>query len=468
MALRAFRADPFTRSELGRSGLEELSRNLWPGLCQTCGTGLDGDVPSVVMVDAVVSVTASLHHARCQEPRWARSLPPGVDRHLTTAVALAWVPFGDPARDPFVPTVVANPGLEVVGLTAADGSYRATTVADYRTLGFSSDSVAIPPGDGVSVACWIGEDGLVVRCGRRLWSVPVEPDGQVVLEVRRRGDVVVGVSSALDPSRLENPEPLKRVLRAGDIALIRVPLSPAQPPVTPGPAAVLVESDFVDARESHDEDWFAETLPYPGPSYDPSTGRFSAGMTMDGHVYWRLNTPGVGVDNGLVVQPPGYGKTSNLRLVLVEALASELFDVAVADPHDRNGLVDLVREIAFGVARTVPATLDLMAAVLAEVDSRGGDGDRYRDPSREHRGLVLLIDDAHLVLADPAAAALAERIATTGPPVGVGLVVASTSVSQAAFGDRRTLLWALTRVNALVPTAEDAAWIRNLRAGEPG
>lgn len=172
--------------------MEELSRNLWPGLCQTCGSSLGRGMPSVVLRDAVLSVTASLHHEHCQEPQWTRVLPRGVDRHLTTAVALAWVPFGDPARDPFVPTLVANPGLEAVSLAAEDGTYRATTVAEYRPLGFSSDGAAIPRGDGVRVACWLGEDRLVVCCGRRLWSVPVDPDGPVVAEVRRRGDMASG------------------------------------------------------------------------------------------------------------------------------------------------------------------------------------------------------------------------------------------------------------------------------------
>jgi len=82
MALTVVRVDRFTQSELGRSGLEELSRNLWPGRCQTCGRELGTEPPAVVMVDEGLSVTASLHHAPCQRPRWTRI---GVDptaRHL--------------------------------------------------------------------------------------------------------------------------------------------------------------------------------------------------------------------------------------------------------------------------------------------------------------------------------------------------------------------------------------------------
>ncbi|MCW2756156.1 MAG: hypothetical protein JWQ32_3567 [Marmoricola sp.] len=51
MALKILRADPFTRSELGRRGMEELSRNLWLGKCQSCGSGLGTDVPAVVIID---------------------------------------------------------------------------------------------------------------------------------------------------------------------------------------------------------------------------------------------------------------------------------------------------------------------------------------------------------------------------------------------------------------------------------
>ncbi|MDQ3886324.1 MAG: hypothetical protein M3308_04745 [Actinomycetota bacterium] len=46
------------------------------------------------------------------------------------------MPFGDPARDPLLPTLLVNPGLERVTLARTDfGRYRATTVEDYRPLG---------------------------------------------------------------------------------------------------------------------------------------------------------------------------------------------------------------------------------------------------------------------------------------------------------------------------------------------
>jgi len=51
MALKSSRADSFTRSELGPRRLEELSRNLWLGNCQSCGSNLGTDVPAVVIVD---------------------------------------------------------------------------------------------------------------------------------------------------------------------------------------------------------------------------------------------------------------------------------------------------------------------------------------------------------------------------------------------------------------------------------
>lgn len=70
MALAVVRVDRFTQSELGRSGLEELSRNLWLGRCQTCGRELGPQPPAAVMIDDGISVTASLHHAVCQHPRW--------------------------------------------------------------------------------------------------------------------------------------------------------------------------------------------------------------------------------------------------------------------------------------------------------------------------------------------------------------------------------------------------------------
>lgn len=450
MALKAFLADPYTRSMLGREGLEELSRNLWPGLCQTCGSPLgDTEPPAVVVLDDELFFTASLHHRGCQRPRWTRTDPPPSGRHLSTTVALMAIPFGDPARAPFLPTLLVNPGLEEVTLAPdGPGRARATTVASYRPWGLTPPGATLERADPDLVCCWIGQSALTVRCGPMHWQFAPLPDEQVLAGIRRRDDLVLALSTAFDPAQLRNPEPVKRVLRGGDLTAVRAPLSRRPAPALTG-HTLMIDSDLAAADETRDDHWLGETLPYAGPSYDPASGRFSLGTSMDGPVHWRLNTPGVGVENGLVLGAESSGKTNHLRLVAVEAAASGIFVIAVADPLDRDSLVSIVEPWVERVARSREDTVHLLAWGAAVVDARAASGAPYQDPSRARPGVLLVVDDAHEVFTDPTAAALAERIAVAGPHLGVGVVVASRSARPGDFGGRPELLAALAATNAI-------------------
>jgi hypothetical protein len=406
-----------------------------------------------VVVDDVLWVTATLHHGACQEPRWTRSGLVVPQWRATTAARLVRVPFGDAGRVPFTPTLIANPSLEQVMLARTPGGYRATTVDDYRPLGLTTPGGAIPSGRPDTVESWLTAEAVIVRCGQMYWTVPVRAQDGFAQEIRSLGEVVLGVSTALDPAVLVNPEPVKRVLRAGDIALVRAPLSREPAPELTG-HSVMLEAEFADADEARNAGRLAET-PWPGPTYDPGTGRFAIGAGMDGPAYWTLHLPGVGVCNGLVAGPPKMGKSNALRLVVLEALASGVFRYGLADPLDRNGLVDVLGQAADHTARTRQETISLLAdyatAVTARAPLAQRSGDHcFRDPSRQYPALLLVIDDAQEVLRDPKAAALAARIAVHGPAVGVGLVVASTSVELADFGGSHTLLSAVSDTNCVV------------------
>ncbi len=204
-------------------------------------------------------------------------------RHLTVATRLMGIPFGDPARDPFRPTLLVNPGLEQVRLVRMDsGRYRAATVEDYRPLGLFPPAPLPPTLDSRRdtsglVASWLADDRLIVRCGEMFWTHEAAPD-------------VTGHTAA-------------------------------------------VESGLAWADERNDADWLP-VAPFEGPTYDPVTGLFRVGMGMDGPVHWRLTDRGIGATNALVAGPGGSGKSNTLRLALVEAMYSGVFDIAVADPLD--------------------------------------------------------------------------------------------------------------------------------------
>ncbi|WP_431879038.1 hypothetical protein [Amycolatopsis sacchari] len=449
MALSKVLVDPFTRSELSRSGLEELSRNLWLGCCLSCGGELADDVPSVLAVDEAVAVTVTLHHRACRRPQWIRNGPGFLGRYITTVTALVLVPYGDPSRDPFLPTVLVNPSLEQVSLAPDEhGRYRATTVADHQALGFGVPAGGvIPRSETEDICSWLTEDALIVRCHQQYWRIDVPPGHPYAREIVEFGGVVLGISTALNPYDMRNPEPIKRVLRDGDLAAIVAPLNTTSPPpdLTSG-AMIEVDSDLAHADENDDRDWLPELLPYQGPSYNPATGQCSTGVTMDGPWYWTLNTPGHGVENGIIAGPADIGKTNILRMLLVEALYTDKFVITAADPLNRNNLVDLFEEISnpqLPPARTADDTVRLLRALAAIVDYRREHADQYREPTPEHRGILLALDDAHVVLRDPDVAAAAEAVAVRGPAVSVGLVAVTESVDLAAFGGRRDLLRAL-------------------------
>ena len=316
MTLKTLRADPFTRSELGPRGMEELSRNLWLGRCQSCGSGLGTDVPAVVIVDDGLSITATLYHSRCQRPRWSRTEPGLPRRYLTTTIALVGMPFGDPGLDTFLPTLIVNPGLEEVTLAlTGSGRYRAATVDSYRPPGLVPPSSELARSNSDTVTSWLTDDRLIMRCGQLYWVYPLDAEHSAIAEeIRRHGGVVLGVSTAVDPSQLVNPEPLKRIRKAGDVALVFAVLCTTEPPPDLAGPTVMVNSGLAHDNESRDIDWLPEMVKYRGPTYDHRTDRFERGIGMDGPVYWQLRTPGVGVENGLIAGPADIGKTTFLTV----------------------------------------------------------------------------------------------------------------------------------------------------------
>lgn len=440
------RVDFFTQAELGRSGLTELSHNLWPTACQTCGELLGDETPTLVVV-AFVDLTASLHHAACQRPRWTQvPLRTGTE-HNSTSARLVGVPFGDPGCDPFLPTILVNPSHEMIKLEGdAAAGYRCATVAEWHDLGLRPPSQPIPLGPSSEMAVWVRDDAVIVRCGTRLWCVPGSPENQWVAAIRDSGEVVLAVSTGMEPMTMANPEQIKRVLRTGDVALVRVALERtiSAPPIDGH--AVMIES-FGD--ESDETSWLPNHIPYTGPTYDPATGRFEMAIGMDGPQHWRLNTPGLGAANGIVAGPSGLGKTNMLRMVGIEAVASGRFGLAVADPFDRNGLRALFSSAAAEFAHTAKQTTAMLEHIAEWLTTRRDDGPML-NPTAESPGLIVLIDDAHLVLTDPSAAEAAETIAVHGPQLSVGLIVATESVDPASFGYRERLLRALCQTNCFV------------------
>jgi hypothetical protein len=361
------------------------------------------------------------------------------------------IPFGNPDRDPFLPTLLVNPGLEQVKLARTEsGRYRAATVEQYHLFGLLRPAPFPPRGTKNLLGAWLTVDRLVVRCGDMLWIHPVAGADPLARAIEERGEVVLGISTAVDPGAvMTNPEPVKRILAAGDLATVLVPLMRHEPVPNPNRPTVMSKPDPALADEQNEADWLPITR-FRKPTYDPATGLFEVGMGMDGPMHWRLTNRGVGLANGLIAGPAGSGKSNVVRLVVVEALCSDLFDIAVADPLDRNGWAGLLAQYATRTAVTQLATVDLLRWVVGQVGSRLDEADLWRLPGSNHPGLLIVVDDAHVVLRDPAAADLAAKIALDGPGVSIGLVAVLESVNPNTVAGRLDLMTALGRTNALL------------------
>lgn len=214
-----------------------------------------------------------------------------------------------------------------------------------------------------------------------------------------------------------------------------------------------------------DGSWQSADIPdrvdFAGPTYDPATGRFQFAQTEDGTVDWELHEPGVGVKHGLIVGDSSLGKTNICRLILAEALASERFAVMVADPAGRGKLCDLFARPAERVARTPLETRYLLQAAVKVLQRRASAGG-YTDPTADKPGLLIVIDDAHTVLTDPAAADLAAQIVTAGGPVGVGIVIASPSLDPTDYAHNTELMARLSIDNAVMGNPAHHPFLRRL------
>jgi hypothetical protein len=154
------------------------------------------------------------------------------------------------------------------------------------------------------------------------------------------------------------------------------------------------------------------------------------------------------MENGLILGPAGIGKSSTLRIVLVEATLQPKFSLWLADPTNRHGF-----EGTFGGAadKIAPNTREILAVLREAVhmtDSRLKRG-RFPDPSTERRGVLIALEECQEVFADNLEAThLAERIVVDGGPVSVALVATAPDTDLAYYGGSVVLRTGLAKTNA--------------------
>jgi hypothetical protein len=463
MSLTSVYADPYTRMVLGPSGMVELSRNLWARNCQTCGDRLGDQTPSLVVLDSPDFIEASLHHAQCCPPQWTRLPHPYNSSLATDSVRIIGLPQADGG---IIPVLIINPNLERVRITC-DGhrQWTVTTVTDWATYGLRApgpDGYVSWPADGMDA--WYVDGKLTVTNGETVWTLSItDSHPQITDAMTELGCISVAVSTALDPAALTDIAPFSRVIETQDAACGYVRFNTADPPPR---RRTLDPRDEPGIYRTHDDEFSELPLQYfHGPSYDPVIGSFNIGVTLDGEAIWKLNTPGGRIHNGLIVGPPECGKTNTLRIVAIEAAASGLFVLMLADPRDSNrhatGLGRALGKEYF--SNDLPGTAELLRALNRIITYRQENGG-FSTLTTETPGVLLLLEDAHTVFPDPKLARLGERIVKAGLPVCVGLVVTAETIDLEAFAGNLGLLVHLSDTNGQYFSERALAQIRVYRS----
>lgn len=206
---------------------------------------------------------------------------------------------------------------------------------------------------------------------------------------------------------------------------------------------------------------------HPGRShYDSAAGTIEIGEVVAGDQVepwlWRLHSPAGQVEHGLIFGDAGAGKSNQLRVILLEAALSEVFFVVPADPRNEHGSATMWRGLAdqSWISTSVSDTINNLDR-LANIIRARHDSQHFERPTSEVPGILMAIDDADDVLADPHAAARAIEIVRTGPLVGVGLVLVIRD--SATFEEHRELGRLLIELDNVV-AMPDLAILDDVRA----
>ncbi|MCZ0206520.1 hypothetical protein OZK63_13980 [Streptomyces sp. UMAF16] len=202
--------------------------------------------------------------------------------------------------------------------------------------------------------------------------------------------------------------------------------------------------------ESQDE-FHSTVVPYDPstPLYNSEKGTISIGNYRDGQVVEiELHRHNVGVRHGIIAGEKGIGKSNNLSLILLGALASSKYCLCLIDwsPEQKHfhPFIEGGAALRFS-GNDLESSLRILSAAVRIIEARDEKGG-YVNPSTEKPGIIIAIEEAHhlLQLSDEAKSRCL-KIAQQGRPAGVSLFLTVPDVSLSSFGGSAELQKELTK-----------------------
>jgi hypothetical protein len=212
-------------------GVNEVTEQLWPIRCQTCGSefsaptgGARASRSGLVVEDAGVFAVASLHHPSCRPSAWepaTQDTSPWSGRYLTCRTRTLLLPLTGAGMAPLTPIILVNPSLEQVVLGSGQDHRRTVTLARFHALGMrgpGQERVQLEPLPDTRAS--LVNHSMSIQLGtpgRDTWRT--ELSAPVKEAIQAQGRFLVGVTHAVDPHAVRTADQLGPVLLSGRVLL---------------------------------------------------------------------------------------------------------------------------------------------------------------------------------------------------------------------------------------------------------
>lgn len=214
-------------SRLSVEACQEVAFHLHKRDCQTCGSPLGDPAPALTVDDFGPFISATLHHHSCRPSAWydPPSLPGSA--HMSWTSRLFTLPSGNDGR-PSRAMFIVCPHLEGVRLDQDGGDgWSVNTERHWRARGFR------PMGDELIVDKWVADQPpprarltgstLHINTGLEQWTSSA--DLETIKACRTLGGLLLGISTACEPTSTAGPAEILRYGAAGHIFCGWVPLT---------------------------------------------------------------------------------------------------------------------------------------------------------------------------------------------------------------------------------------------------